>query len=104
MCDSAWAVVSAAFLGTVTGIGTVVLSHWLSNRWSDRQEDARRRLLTDMLSKSPLAWRKLSTLSHVIGADEELTKRLLIQIGARADENGKPMWALISRVDLPAKE
>ena len=54
-----------------------------------------------MLQDETHEWRQLYTLQHVIGADEALTKRLLIQIGARASEDGKPLWALISRKPLP---
>jgi hypothetical protein len=37
----------------------------------------------------------LDTLSHVVGSDSETTKRLLIEIGARASENGRDLWGLI---------
>jgi hypothetical protein len=40
-------------------------------------------------------WRKLETLSRVIGADEETTKRLLIEIGARGSETDKDVWGLM---------
>jgi hypothetical protein len=36
----------------------------------------------------------------VIGSSEEVTKELLLQIGARASENGKALWALIERHPL----
>jgi len=29
---------------------------------------------------------------HVIGADEETTKRLLLEIDARASEDGQALW------------
>ena len=38
--------------------------------------------------------------NNIIGADEEKTKRLLLQIGARASEDGQPKWALKSRAPL----
>jgi hypothetical protein len=40
-------------------------------------------------------WRELETLMHVIGADAETTKRLLIEIDARGSEDRKDLWGLI---------
>lgn len=54
-----------------------------------------------MLSKKEYQWRELSTLMHVIGADEETTKRLLLEVGARASEDGKSLWGLVTRNPLP---
>lgn len=53
-----------------------------------------------MLNHKDYTWRNLSTLSHVIGADEETTKRLLLEVGARASEDGKDLWAMKSRAPL----
>jgi hypothetical protein len=55
-----------------------------------------------MLQNPDYDWRKLDTLMHVIGADEQTTKRLLLEIGARASEDGQPLWGLISRNPLPS--
>jgi hypothetical protein len=40
-------------------------------------------------------WRKVATLSRVIGADEETAKRLLIEVGARVSEKDDGLWGLI---------
>jgi hypothetical protein len=40
-------------------------------------------------------WRNISTLSRVVGADEETTKKLLIEIGARGSELDDKLWGLI---------
>ena len=49
-------------------------------------------------------WRKLSTLSRVIGADDDTTRRLLIQLGARGSEKPRgdceEVWGLISKHTL----
>ena len=49
-------------------------------------------------------WRKLSTLSRVIGADADTTRRLLIQLLARGSEkprgDGEEVWGLISKHPL----
>ncbi len=45
-------------------------------------------------------WRKLQTLSRIIGADYETTTRLLIEIGARGSETENEVWALLSKKPL----
>ena len=45
-------------------------------------------------------WRKLQTLSRIIGADYETTTRLLIEIGARGSEKENEVWALLSEKPL----
>jgi hypothetical protein len=57
-----------------------------------------------MLKEQKYLWRTLDTLMHVIGADEKTTKRLLLEIGARASENGQPLWGLITRNPLPSEK
>ena len=43
----------------------------------------------------PDRWRKPITLLHMIGADKETTKRLLLEIGARGTEDQQELWCLI---------
>jgi hypothetical protein len=52
----------------------------------------------------PGRWWELHTLMHVIGADEETTKRLLIEIGARGSEDGKDFWGLIKHHPFDEKD
>ncbi|MFN0192236.1 MAG: hypothetical protein ACKVP5_09710 [Aestuariivirga sp.] len=104
MSNCEWDVVAAAFIGAAAGTVGVWLNHWLTNRRTDKLDSARKELLKKMLANDDWKWRTVSTLSHVIGADEETTKRLLLEIGARASEDGQPKWGLISRVGLPGKE
>ncbi len=65
-------------------------------------DEARKELLLKMLDKKK--WRHLSTLSRVIGADEDTTRRLLIEAGARSSEkertDGEEPWGLISKNPL----
>jgi hypothetical protein len=64
-----------------------------------RKDKARKQLLRNMLEAKnqayPQRWRSLTTRMHVIGASEETTKRLLLEIGARASENGQDLWGLV---------
>jgi hypothetical protein len=43
------------------------------------------------------SWRTFSQCRKVIGADDETTKRLLIEVGARASEGEDNPWGLMSR-------
>ena len=45
-----------------------------------------------MLRSPNHQWRKFETLRHVIGSDEETTKKLLLEVGARASEDGQALW------------
>jgi hypothetical protein len=49
-------------------------------------------------------WRKLLTLSSVVGADADTTRRLLIELGARGSEKigvgGDEVWGLLSKHPL----
>ena len=48
----------------------------------------------------PEQWRKLSTLSSVIGSNNETTKRLLIEVEARGSESNNELWGLIKHHPL----
>ena len=50
------------------------------------------KLLED--ERFPEQWRKLSTLSSVIGSNNETTKRLLIEVEARGSESNNELWGL----------
>jgi hypothetical protein len=78
--------------------------HWLKERSEAKKDEPGKKLLKEMLDHPEHKWRRLDTLMHVIGADEEKTKTLLLEIGARASEDGKRLWGLKSRNPLPTKE
>lgn len=93
-----------ASLGVVIGALITVLGQWglyfFKNGTKRKLDKERTSLLKKMLENPNHEWRKLSTLSSVIGADEEETKRLLIHLQARGSEDGQPLWALISKKPL----
>jgi len=93
-------------LGSAITVGGNILLHWLKERQNKRLEQSRKKLLLEMLrdSRFPRHWRQLSTLSRVIGADEETTKRLLIDVGARGSEKDDGLWGLIEYHSLQAIE
>jgi hypothetical protein len=76
-----------------------ILSSCFSIFLLNSYDKARIKLLTKMLDVKQ--WRFLSTLSRVIGADEDTTRRLLIEAGARSSEKERTdeeePWGLISK-------
>lgn len=104
--DSQFWIAVIGLLGAIVGSILTILGnfiiHWLNTRKEVKLDKARKKLLKNMLMIKD--WRFLSTLSRVIGSNEENTRRLLIEIGARASEkvredNEEP-WGLISKHPL----
>lgn len=94
------------FLGTVVGAAAVlaaaVLQESLQRQRQNLIDQPRKDLLLEMLSNPPPGqeWRRLETLSRVIGADFSETTRLLIAVGARGSETENGVWALKSKKPL----
>ena len=93
--------VAGAVVGSIATVAASIASHWWQERVAITREKPRKDLLLGMLNKPDYQWRKLDTLMHVIGSDEPTTKRLLLEIGARASEDGQPLWGLVTRNPLP---
>ena len=81
-----------------------IANQWFQNRLAKKADEPSRKLLIQMLNHPEYPWREFETLRHVIGADERTTRRLLLEAGARASENGQPLWGLLSRNPLPDKQ
>ena len=79
----------------LTIIGNIVI-HVLKEKSQNKKDKPRKDLLKEMLEDEsyPERWRKLDGLMHVIGANEETTKRLLLEIGARGSEDKQELWGL----------
>ncbi len=92
--------VAGAVIGSIATLAGNFLMHWLKERSQAKKEEPARELLKEMLNHKEHTWRKLETLMHVIGSDEETTKRLLLETGARASEDGQALWALKTREPL----
>ena len=90
---------AGALIGALITVFGSVLLHWLQSRKTDALDKARKRLLKEMLDARD--WRRLSTLSRVIGAETDTTKRLLIELGVRGSEasrqDGEEVWGLLSK-------
>lgn len=89
-------------LGSAITTGGQFAQHWFAERSRRKDDEPRRVILRQMLndSRPGYEWRNLDTLRHVIGSDAETTKRLLLEIEARASETGKDVWGLRSRNPL----
>lgn len=88
-------------VGSLATIASQWLLHFLQEKAAVKRDLPRKILLLKMLESKKYKWRRFSTLQHVIGADEETTKRLLLEVGARASEDGAPIWGLLERNPLP---
>jgi hypothetical protein len=93
--------IAGAVIGSVATVAGNVVLHCLKERATVKREKPQRDLLVAMLKHPEHRWRKLDTLMHVIGVDEQTAKRLLLEVGARASEDGEPLWGLIERNPLP---
>lgn len=96
--------VGGAVIGSIATVAASIANQWFQDKLAQKTDEPRRNLLREMLNHTDYTWRKFDTLKHVIGADEVTTKRLLLEVGARASENGEPTWGLISRNPLPSKQ
>ena len=93
MSDGIWAAIIGV-IGLLVGSIVSEARHWRKDRAALRLENRQKELLRSLLAESGHEFRKLSTLMHTIGADEDTTKRLLIAIGARASTDGQPLWKM----------
>ncbi|WP_299646698.1 hypothetical protein [uncultured Jannaschia sp.] len=82
---------------------------WNTDRPKKRLEDRQKEMLRRMLTPKNMPptqsgrraeWRTFETLKHVIGANDEDTKRLLIEVGARGKNKTGHLWALESNKPL----
>ena len=95
-----------AVIGSLLTIGGNLLLHWLREKPQNDLDKNRITVLKTMLDddRFPEKWRNLSTLSAVIGASEEDTKRLLFRAGARGSEKADGKWGLIKNHPFPSSE
>jgi hypothetical protein len=97
MSDGLWAVIGAG-VGVLGSVATTYLNARLAQPKPDPVAEARKKLLLSMLSEQRWKWRDLDVLSHTVGADEQSTMNLLLEIGAQGSEDGQDLWGLVSRV------
>jgi len=93
--------------GVIIGSVITLIGNYLMYKLKEKKvndlETKRKALLTEMLNDNRFKekWRTLNTLSSVIGASEEETKRLLVSLDARGSEKADGKWSLITNNPLP---
>jgi hypothetical protein len=94
---AAWIGLIGAVIGSLLTMCGNVAMQCLKERSLAKKDKPRKKLLMEMLEDNRFNdhWRKLDTLMHVIGANEETTKRLLLELGARGSEDGQELWGSI---------
>jgi hypothetical protein len=95
-----------SILGVFIGSAITLMGQWLKHRWENSEarnrDNGRKTLLRQMLDNPGLdGWRKMTTMSRVIGATRDETARLLIDVGARASETEVDVWAYLKNKPLP---
>lgn len=99
--DTSFWIAVVGFFGVIIGAFITVagnfLLHWFQDRPRRKLDKKRKKYLETMLRDSRFKdhWRKITTLSRVVGADEETTKRLLIELNARGSEKDDGLWSLL---------
>ena len=85
--------------GVAVGAIIQTLLNFLKEYWQQRPSikiaKKRKELLKKMLNSDTDKWRNIQTLMRVIGANEQTTKHLLLEIGARGSERENDVWALV---------
>lgn len=97
---------TAAVLGALVGALTTPLSAWVREHFKNpttrKSDKLRRKRLKKILLLPTKKWRSIRYLADAIGADEEKTKRLLLEIDARKSLSQQSNnWALVARAPFP---
>ncbi len=97
---------AGAIIGSLLTILGNIFLHWIKEKPQRNLDNKRISMLKTMLDddRFPDKWRNLSTLSSVIGADEQETKRLLFIAEARSSEKADGKWGLIKHHPFPGSE
>lgn len=97
--DSAVAGLLGAFIGSLGSIvSPIAVEYWKSRR-AGRLDKIRRQHLIKLLTDPRWESRSFEALSDSIGADDEKTIELLLEVGARRlRSRDRNQWALASRV------
>jgi len=108
--DTKFWIALIGIVGSVVGSGLTLFGnfvfHWFKEKPQRDLENQRILILKDMLDDNRFTekWRNISTLSAVIGASDDETKRLLIKANARGSEKADGKWGLIKNHPFPSAE
>ncbi|WP_208347704.1 hypothetical protein [Pseudaestuariivita rosea] len=102
----AWIIplVSSVIGGSIAIGGQFAVIHF-KDAPKRKLDNKRKEILRFMLNPEHMPkgtdWRDINTLQRIVGASEEETKRLLIEIGARGSTLKSDVWALIEHKPFP---
>ena len=100
--DAGAAALWGATIGFLSGPISAWVADYLRYHRSDKVDGLRRARLQKILRHPNPKFREVEELARMIGADENMTKRLLLEIGARPlSKSGSNKWALVSRAPFP---
>lgn len=98
--DSGWAALLGAVVGGVATFATTWLNAHLERTKTDPADEAAKKLLLALLDRPKFKWSSIDTLANVVGTDEAVVRRLLLEIGARGSMRDGKLWGLVSRNPL----
>ncbi|WP_415911640.1 hypothetical protein [Neptuniibacter sp. QD37_11] len=93
-------------VGSLLTLGGNIILHKIKEK-PQKELDAKRKATLKLMledDRFPDKWRYLETLSAVIGASEEETKRLLVELEARGSEKADGKWGLIKHHPFPSQQ
>ena len=95
-----------AVIGSLLTIFGNILVHFIKEKPQRELDKSRIKMLINMLDDDRFSekWRNLSTLSAVIGTEDEETKRLLFKAKARGSEKADGKWSLVKNNPFPSSE
>jgi len=93
-------------VGSLLTLSGNIFLHNLKEKPKKELDKKRKTILKTMLEDERFSekWRNINTLSAVIGASKEETKRLLVEIEARGSEKADGKWGLIKYHPLPSEQ
>jgi len=100
--DQGWAAIIGATIGAVATLAGGWLTNWLQTKRAASLADKRRDTLKRMLNGDKYIWRSIKVLAASIGANEETTAELLLEVDARASLTNNESWALVARAPWPS--
>ena len=100
--DEGCAAIVGALIGVAATLAGSALTHWLQTKRQTSLAEKQRNRLRRMLNGEKYKWRSIATLAASIGASEETTAELLIEIDARTSLSNGKSWALESRAPWPS--
>jgi hypothetical protein len=100
--DRVWGTLLAVVVGVLASPLAEFVRDWVRERRSRKLDSIWKERLRRILMLPNRRWRELSYLARAVGASEQRTQRLLLEIDARQSlSRDSTKWALVSRAPFP---